>query len=108
MPGSHHEWAFQMPLSKAPAAGKWRVFIVARVEGEPAPGTNFSAGIWDSGQNKSLGQIAPGGKAVSNEYQLYELGVIQPSKTIYVWVAPVSDGSVKAVWVDRVLLVEAP
>jgi hypothetical protein len=107
MPGSHHEWAFQLPFSKAPAkalSGKWRVFVVARVEADGNPAASFTAGMWDGAQKKNLGSISSAGSA---EYRPYELGTVDVTKDAYVWVAPANNQAVKAVWVDRVLLVRA-
>jgi hypothetical protein len=112
MPGSHHEWAFQLPLSKAPAKafqGKWRVFVIARVEprDQLTGVASFSAGIWDGAAKKSLGQVAPNGKASSTTYRSYEVGTIELTKDCYVWIAPPDHADVKAIWVDRVVLVKA-
>ncbi len=110
MPGSHHEWAFQMPISSAPKkalTGKWRVFVVARIEADVEDGTAFTAGVFDSGLGRGLGGVQPNLKEAGKGYKSYEIGPVEMSASSYVWVAPPTGGAVKAVWIDRVLLVKA-
>jgi hypothetical protein len=113
MPGSHHEWAFQIPLEKLPARaqkGKWQVYAVIRVEKAADADPNsaaFTAGVYDAGASASRGEI---GVAVANApemYKSYLLGTMETNKDQYVWVAPTANPGIKAVWVDRMYLVPA-
>ncbi|MEZ0327077.1 MAG: DUF4838 domain-containing protein [Fimbriimonas sp.] len=105
MPGWHHEWAFQVPLAKAPA-GKYRVFVVARVESSVPVATGFTAGVYDSVASKNFGGAQPKVKEMGLGYALYEVGPVDVNTGSYIWVAPPGGEEVKAVWVDRVLLVK--
>ena len=113
MPGTTREWAVQcsLPLSPETAKRKWTVYVAVRVEREAeADGTAFTAGIYDTRERRSLGHItvALAQAAPTDRYQLYciEGGSISPEA--YVWVAPAANPEqVKAVWVDRMLLVAA-
>jgi hypothetical protein len=103
MPGSHYEWATQF----SPALeGKYRVFVVARVEGDASEATAFTAGVYSADSKKGLGQIAPAVKEANGGYRTFELGTFDLTKGCYVWVAPPATAAVRAAWVDRVLFVK--
>jgi hypothetical protein len=107
MPNTHHEWAFQLPLAKAPAkalVGKWKVVVVVRVEGGDPEADAFTAGVYDSAKAVSLASVA--GKA-DPKYRSLLLGEFALSKGATIWVAPFGSGTAKAIWVDRVLLVRS-
>lgn len=103
MPSTHHEWAFQLPLGKAPSSfvpGRWHVYVVVRTEGE----NGFSAGVYDLQARRDLATRTFVGQA---GYKAYDLGALDLTKTAGVWVAPPGRGN-GSVWIDRVLLVKEP
>jgi len=109
MPGTHHEWAFQLAAAKMPPKarqGRWRVYAVIRVE----PGTDlgnpaFTAGIHSTTLNRSLGNAQATATDAGSGYRTYHLGTTELADGAYVWVAPTNEAAGKAVWVDRVVLV---
>jgi hypothetical protein len=110
MPGTHHEWAFQLSVKKLPEKvlkGRWRVYAVVRVEpGKGAVGSKaFSAGVYSQDLKKGLGGVEPTVDQAGTEYRSYLLTTTELSNGCYVWVAPPGGGAVDAVWVDRVVLV---
>jgi len=110
MPGSHHEWAFQLPIDKLPAArsGRWKVYVVVRVDAEHSDASAaFTAGIYDFGAKRDITMTAFRIDQTGPGYKAYELGTHSLSSTMTVWVAPPSNPKVKAVWVDRVYLLRA-
>jgi len=111
MPGTTREWAVQCSLPLVPAAfkRKWTVYVEVRVERAAEPdGTAFTAGIYDTRARRSLGHMTVplSGAASSDRYQLYAIEGGSISPDAYIWVAPAANPEqVKAVWVDRMLLV---
>lgn len=114
MPGSHHEWAFQIPVSKLPASartGRWKVYIVTRVQkkpgGHPESGA-FTAGVWDADARASRADLGIPLAATPDGYRSYLLGTVDFKPNQYIWAAPTANPDVEAVWIDRVFLVPAP
>lgn len=113
MPGSHHEWAFQVPADRLPArvrTGKWQVYIVVRVARAAvadAGALAFTAGVYDAGASASRGEIAVNVGQAPDGYRSYLLGTVDMNKDIYVWAAPPANDAVQSVWVDRVFFVPA-
>jgi len=111
MPGSHHEWAFQVPLDRLPARarkGRWQVYAVVRVEKTPDADPNaaaFTAGVYDTAARASRGEIRVRIADAAETYRSYLLGTVETNADQYVWAAPTAVPGVKAVWVDRVYLV---
>jgi len=110
MPGDHHEWAFQVHHTKLPPkakAGKWRVYAVVRVEKstQPASGTVFSAGVWDTARGVDLGSIAVQAAQAAETYKPYLIGTVEMGADRYIWVAPAKNPAVRGIWVDRLWLV---
>jgi len=126
MPGNHHEWAYHIPVSSLPERaqkGKWKVYVVLRVEkkaGVDPQKDAFWAGVWDTKNWKSAGEIR--GKIADTDeksYRSYLIGTVEMHPNMYIWVAPPAAGieggvhvppekaNVQAVWVDRVYLVPA-
>ena len=113
MPGNHHEWAIQFPLSKLPErvrSGKWRVYAFVRIIKNAGAGGSpgsaaFTAGVYDSGASTGRGQISVTVRDVSAEYRPYLLGTVETNDSQYVWIAPAANSSVQSVWVDRVYFV---
>ena len=109
MPGNHHEWAFQVPLSKIPNTnGRFKVYVVARIEsGGPDGSPGFSAGVYDGGTRQEMSSLTFPNTAEAAKYKTYDLGTIQLNSNQYIWAAPTANPSVQAVWIDRVYLVKA-
>lgn len=113
MPGSHREWAFQIPFTALPGraqSGRWQVYAVVRVE--KAPGADpkspaFTAGIYDTGAGTSRGDHSVAVGDAPEGYRSYPLGTIDANTAQYAWVAPAANAGVKSVWVDRIYLVPA-
>jgi len=110
MPGTHYEWATQQRLSVAeldPDA-VYEVYAAIRVEKSGEEGLAFSAGIYDTLNRKSLGQISRQCQEItSDKYEVYLLGRTKLHEQCYLWVAPPRNpDNVKAVWVDRFWLVK--
>lgn len=109
MPGSHHEWAFQIPVSAAGKSfrpGRYRVVLVARLEGAPANGPAVSFGVYDEVAKKDLGSQTFAADKLGTNYRSLELGTLDLTATSTIWVAPPARSDLKAVWIDRVILVE--
>ncbi len=105
MPGSHREWAFQIPLGDIHhgfAPGRWRVLVVARAEGS-AGGPTFSAGVWDGAVSKDLGSRT---FEAAGAYRTFDLGPIALTSNSTIWIAPPARSDLPAVWIDRVILVK--
>jgi hypothetical protein len=111
MPGTHHEWAFQLPASKMPkeaVTGKWKVYAVVRVEpGQDANAPAFTAGLYDTGTSRIWDRIEVKAAEAGAGYRTYLLGTTELSPQSYLWLAPSGNSAVKGVWVDRVILVRA-
>ncbi len=113
MPGTTHEWAFQMPLDRLPAKarqGKWQVYVTVRVAraavADPAA-LAFSAGVWDSGAGGSKGDLAVKVGDAPDGYKSYLVGTVDTKPEQCVWVAPPANDAVQSIWVDRVYFVPA-
>ncbi len=103
MPGTHHEWAFQLPLK---TTGRYRVLVVARVDRSAVPGAAFSAGLYDDASRQALVTHTFETKDLGAGYKSFDLGTFELAPTTYVWVAPPGRAEVQGVWVDRVVLVK--
>ncbi len=107
MPGSHHEWGFQVPLSKIPVSGRYKVYVVVRLDHDESDGSAaFSAGLYDGDTKKDYVTKKFNLNEVSDAYKAFELGTFKLTPGMIVWVAPPSNNKVRAVWVDRVYLVK--
>lgn len=108
MPGSHYEWAFQMPLSKRPVQGRFKVYVVVRVDRQSTDESRaFSAGVYDSSASKDLTTHIFTLRQAGAQYAAYDLGTFDVNDGLTVWVAPPANANVSGVWVDRVYLVPA-
>lgn len=113
MPGSHREWACQIPLSKLPEkarAGKWEVYIVARVEttaSAPADALAFTAGVYDTEARAEAASIAMQVGKTAPTYRSYRVGTVTLREGQYFWAAPPASPAVQAVWIDRFFLIPA-
>ena len=113
MPGSHREWAFRISGSSLPAkayTGKWKVYVVTRVEKAmetASDSTAFSAGVYDDKDRISLAVLNVKTGDSGEGYHSYLLGSLELNQDRDIWVAPPGNGAVKDVYVDRVYLVPA-
>ncbi len=115
MPGTHHEWAFQVPLARLPARarnGRWDVYALVRIEktlgSADAATPAFSAGIYDTAASASRAEITVRlADTPADGYKAYRLGTVKTNADQYIWIAPPAQSGVRAVWVDRVFLVPA-
>ena len=112
LPGTHNEWAVQLPLD-APELTKqktkrWRMAVSVRVERSGQEGVAFTYGIYDAATKQGLGGGTVKASEVKDDgYQLYEIGTHEAGPLRTLWVAPASNpGNVPALWVDRFLLVD--
>ncbi|MCX7800969.1 MAG: DUF4838 domain-containing protein [Fimbriimonadales bacterium] len=109
MPANHREWAAVFRFSKLPERaqkGRWTAYLQVRVDAEP--GTDalaFSCGVYDEGLRRGLGGHE--GKASPAGYRLVKIAEFESSPRAYVWFAPIPNPGVRAVLVDRVILVPA-
>ena len=110
MPGKHSEWAFRIAAKSLPAkarTGKWTVYVVVRVEkeaGGSGDGIAFTAGVYDNRSREHPATLQAKLSETPNEYHLYKLGTVDMGPDRDIWIAPASNKSVKAVYVDRVYL----
>jgi hypothetical protein len=111
MPSTHYEWAFSMPtkkLSKKVLTGKWKVYVVVRTDqGSDSTGDAFTTGVYDVKAAKGLADTKFTCSQTGNDYKSFLVGTVKLTASSYVWVAPVINKAVNAVWVDRVYLVPA-
>jgi len=106
LPGSHHEWAFQMGAPAESQSGSWKVYVVVRVDlGSDPNATAFTAGVYSSDLSRGLGGVTVSNGQAGAGYRSYLLTTSELTKGCYVWVAPADAGS-KGVWVDRVVFVK--
>lgn len=106
LPGTHHEWAFQLGVPPEAQAGKWKAYVVVRVDAGADPNaTAFTAGVYSGDLSRGLGGVTVTNAQAGSGYRSYLLATDQLSKGCYVWVAPADAGS-KGVWVDRVVFVK--
>ena len=112
MPGNHNQWAVQQSLSgKAlDTDASYEVYASIRVEKTGNDGSAFSAGIYDTTNRASLGQVSgTSAEVVDDRYHTYKLGTSKLHGGVYLWAAPASNpDNVKYVWVDRFWLVKKP
>jgi hypothetical protein len=84
-------------------------YAVVKIEKTGDAGVAFTAGIHDTGTNKSACDISIDAHAIEGDgYLVYKLGTFTPNAKQYFWAAPASNGAnIKAVWVDRFVIVPA-
>lgn len=106
---THYEWCLQWhvnPTVFEPDA-RYKLRVRVRVEKADRQGNAFWAGIYDSAEKKSWGQIQPGTDKVSDGYQWYEVATWSPQSDQYLWMGPgpfdkeEAESAIEAVYVDR-------
>ena len=110
MPGTHTQWATQLPLAADLAEGNpWRVFVLLRVEATATAGEAVTLGVYDSKTRAGLAhKTLSVADCVGPEYRSIDLGPVQVDAGAYVWVAPPNRPEITAIYVDRVVLVREP
>ncbi len=107
MPANHTQWAVQYHVTDELAAswkGDWACYIIARIDPIAQSGAAFQYGIWGGAAGHLYESI---GHARDGQYRTYTVGSHRLQKGTYLWIAPVGDpNAVKAVYVDRVVLVK--
>jgi len=115
--GSVKDWAIQYNLiNYSPelfGQERWRVFVLARVEttGKEPESKAVQMGLWGRGKDGApgTGQLLLLDKTVADvadgQYQLFDLGAHEISADAYVYVAPVDNPNVTAIFVDRIVLI---
>jgi len=120
MPASHGEWAVQLHLSadsKFLGKGPWDIFILARVELDPAApggggggggggGTAFIYGMHDAARNVALARTGVRlDNARDGQYHAYGITVDELRPGTYVWISPPhTRQKIEAVYVDRMFI----
>lgn len=125
MPGWHHEWACHIYWKNLPEKaqkGRWKVYAVIKVEKKPEVDPEKEAiwaGVYHTARREGLAEVRIPIKETSEEYKSYLIGVVEASPDQYIWIAPTAgglagpvrlspgEGNVKALWVDRIVLVRA-
>lgn len=103
MPGNHHEWGFQMLLSKRPISGRYRIYAVVRIDASVVDdSTAFSVGIYDNANRRDLATKSFSLRQATSDYQAFSLGEFDVNPAFTVWVAPSANPRVQGVWVDRI------
>lgn len=110
MPGTHPQWATQLPFAADLAEGNpWRVYIVMRCETTAPDGAAAEVGIYD---NKTRSGLAHKRLTVADcagsQYRAIELGPVALDGEVYAWVAPPNRPEITAIYVDRIFVVRAP
>ena len=111
MPGTHHEWAYQQPLSIGgipPEPGpEYTVYVAVRCQAKGKDGLAFSFGLYDAKNlvfSKSTQVMCA--DVDGDGYVTHEVGTFPLHAGMYLWVAPPANPeNVEAVWVDRFWLV---
>ena len=108
MRGDIVQWSVQCPVSPK---GKWQIYVVARTEVDrdaPQTGGAFSTGIYDEARKTGLTGVQKLVDEFDDEtYRLVDLGVRELNPDTYIWVETRANPRVKAVYVDRIILLRA-
>ncbi len=113
MPGSHEEWAFRISGGNLPARafhGKWKLYVIARVEdgNKSTPeSVAFSAGVYDNKTRASVAGLKVKVGEAGSGYRSHLVGTVQLDPGRDIWVAPSKSGAVKDIYIDRAYLVPA-
>lgn len=109
MPGNHSEWAFRINASKIPASptGRWQVYAVVRLEksaNAKADSAALSAGVYDNVAKSYPAERKFSVQELTETYRSQIIGTFAPSIDRDIFLSPLSNPGVKAVWIDRVFL----
>ncbi|MDD4871090.1 MAG: DUF4838 domain-containing protein [Kiritimatiellae bacterium] len=116
MLGDHNIWAVQFPLIRFPATNgtpdqspqTCRVCAFVRCEAPVKSGTAMTLGVWDfNGKKMVVTRTVPVSDVDGNSYHLIDLGRVEIRKGCSFWASPPKrPGEVKAVFVDRVVVIK--
>jgi hypothetical protein len=112
MPGNHSEWAFRISGKQIPGSptGRWKLYAVMRVEKADNAGPEsiaFGAGVYDNAAKNYPTEKKFFLHETANGYRSCFIGEFTPDTTRDIFVNPLSNPGVNAVWVDRIFLVPA-
>ncbi|NOX54409.1 MAG: DUF4838 domain-containing protein [Planctomycetes bacterium] len=108
MPGSHRQWALQLPLAgDLKGLGRWRCYVVARCEGSAKDGLAMTMGLYDTVNRKGVASRRVSVEdSQGDRYRIFDLGTHELRGGLYFWVAPPErPGQIDAVYVDRIFIV---
>jgi Domain of unknown function (DUF4838) len=111
MPGSHHEWAVQIPFSRLPSrvkSGKWKIYAVVRADTEAtvsATATAMTMGVYDTAASKPQLTVSVPASQIEHGYRSVCLGSATLTAGSYIWFAPTATAGISSVWIDRVIFV---
>lgn len=108
MPGTHREWAIQVPLTDDIAAGNpWRCLAFVRCKAKADSGRAMTLGIYDRQARRGVTHRSiPVEEIQGTDYHEIDLGAHQLGAGSTVWFAPPErPDEVDAVYVDRIVLV---
>jgi len=110
MPGTHTQWAFQVPGSKMPKAAaekEWAIYVISKIDPKPECPVSQPAievGLYDELLKKTViartfkvGEFGPG-------YRLMHVGNAKTTKTTTIWAAPTGSPLIKTVSIDAIIL----
>lgn len=108
MPGNHTEWAVQYPVYADAGGDLWHCYVVARIDlkvGGQGTGNALSIGIYDMAKNSVITtQPRPLAELGDGQYHLLDIGAYALTPDALVWISPVNNPDVAAVYIDRVIL----
>jgi hypothetical protein len=111
MPGEHHEWACQVPLSDdfdsfGGNEGAWRCYASVRCEGPAESGPAVRLGIYDAINRHGIAQQDIDATECRDGYVWVDLGVHELKSGDYFYAAPTNrPGEIDAVYVDRIVII---
>jgi hypothetical protein len=110
MPGTHTQWATQLPFADDLAEGNpWRVCIVMRCETAAQAGAAAEVGVYDNKTRAGLaGRRLQVAEVAGDQYRTIELGPVNLDSQAYAWIAPPNRAEISAIYVDRIYLVREP
>jgi hypothetical protein len=109
MPGDHERWCLEARLDdRALGDATWTAYVVARVDrdaGAAADAPGIGCGIYDREARKAVCERVVPAADLADGYRLQRVGSFTRGGDRYVWVAPPAKPGIRAVWIDRVVLV---
>jgi hypothetical protein len=105
--GRTTEWAVSWRFGSRVPAGRYILRARIRVEKKSDQGIAFTAGVYDSGAKKSLGQIRIAAKDIPDGgYRDYDVATFDLAPGAYGWVAPANnEAAIAWIFIDRLDLV---
>jgi hypothetical protein len=112
MPETHSEWAFRINGKQIPNSptGKWKLYVVARAEKKDKAKLEspaFGAGVYDGMSKNYPTEKKISISETSASYRSFFVGEFAPAPERDIFVSPLSNSAVGAIWIDRIFLVPA-